>query len=406
MIELLLESKLIINRSENIITRVLKPQKEKIVLESKESYEGLGDSYYTVIQQDNKIMLYYRACNIPNLNVSHEYGRELEVTCYAESTNGLDFIKPNINKSTNIIFKTHYSHNFFPFMLPSKQIIGVGGTQYNTGGLLLLESKDNNWYIKCKLLDGSHLLSGWNHDNHFDSHNIVIYDPNYSHYKIYIRDNKPSFRHVQYTTTSDFKTFSEFKNVNFINYSDHIYTSGFFCYSESKYYLGFPSTHLQENANKKGMLMYSLNGHDWEMIDDNVCSDINSSYMIAHNMVIMNNKMFIYVRDIYKKQLIAYYYSLHRIQEISCSDVGTIKLGLFDLKIKQDIFINYKTNLYGFVQIEVLDSDNKIILSSEKLVGDEYIKKIVWFDNQHILLDGKYYINVILSNASLFSFKI
>ena len=106
------------------------------------------------------------------------------------------------------------------------------------------------------------------------------------------------------------------------------------------------------------------------------------------------------------EQLIAYSYGLHRIQEISCSDVGTIKLGLFDLKIKQDIFINYKTNLYGFVQIEVLDSDNKIILSSEKLVGDEYIKKIVWFDNQHILLDGKYYINVILSNASLFSFKI
>jgi hypothetical protein len=408
MIELLLDKNLIIQKSNDIFVKILKPQRVKVVLKSSEQYEGLGDGYYTAIQQDDKIKLFYRACNIPNFNVSHEYGREFEYTCYAESNNGLDFTKPNINQNTNILFKSGCCHNFFPFATPSNQLLAIGGTQHNTGGLLLLGLQGNKWGIIGKMLDGSQLLPGWNHDNHFDSHNVMFYDTNANHYKIYLRDNRPHLRHVQYTTTNDFKTFGKFKNINILNYFDHIYNCGIFCYPESKYYIGFPSAHVQENANKKGMLMFSTNGHDWEVIDENVCQDITVSYMIAHGIIIdkTNNKSYIYVREIYEKELIAYSYQLNRIQEIGCKECGSIKLGPFDLRKSQEIFTNYKTNPNGFIQFELLDPDNNTVLISEKMYGDEYFNSIKWSDNTSIPVDSQYFINVILSDASLFSFKM
>jgi len=412
MIEPLFDNNLIINKSNNIKIIINKPIKKGVALYNDRLYEGDENAFYSIIQKKDKIELFYRALKLPDSNnIAHKYTRQFECTCYAESNNGINFIKPNINSNTNIVFKNNYSHNFFPFYYKN-QLLAVGGTQYNTGGLLLLENtiqEINNWCIVKKLIDGSQLIPGWCHDNHFDSFNILFYDPNYSHYKIYMRHNDPKKRQVQYTTTTDFNNFTEFKKINLINYFDHIYYSNFQMYPESKYYIGLPwcTDHFVTMQNEPTMLMFSINGHDWITLDFNIIPEKKSA-QTGYGFVLdnLNNKMYIYVFDQELELLEIYYYELHRIQEISCTDLGSIKLGLFDLKQSQEIFANYKTNSDGFIQFELLDEHNNIILTSEKMIGDVYFKQIEWLDSKIIPSDSKYYLNVTLSNASLYSFKM
>jgi hypothetical protein len=416
MIEPLFDQKLISYKTENINIKINKPKYEGIALHNDKLYDGDENTYHTVIQTKDKIIMFYRALKIPDHPHKHihEFSKQFEYTCYAESTDGINFIKPNLNNETNIIFKNNCSHNFFPFYFKNL-LLGIGGTQFNTDGLLLLINDKNNigsWSITKKLIDGSQLLPGWNHNNHFDSFNIIFYDKNYDHYKIYIRHNDPKKRQVQYTTTTDLKNITEFKKINLINYSDHIYYSNFQMYPESKYYIGFPwcTDHFVSMLNEPTMLMFSTNGHDWKTLDFNIIPEKKSA-QTAHGMILdkLNNKMYIYVFDPNKELLETYSYGLNRIQEISCLESGTIKLGPFDLKESQEIFINYKTNSDGFIQIELLDEENNSIIKSEKMIGDEYFKEINWLKWQmykSIPSNGKYYINVILSNASLFSFTM
>jgi len=412
MIEPLFDKNLIIYKTDNINIKINKPIYEGVALHNDRPYEGRGNGYHTVLQTKNKVSIFYVATNVPEhpLKNVHEFARNFECTCYAESTDGVNFIKPNINSETNIIFKNNCSHNFFPFYFKN-QLLGIGGTQFNTNGLILLINNNDiaNWSVIKKLIDGSQLLPGWHHDNHFDSFNIIFYDPNNNHYKIYMRHNDPKQRQVQYTTTTDFNTFSEFKKVNNIDFPYEMYYSNFQMYPESKYYIGLPwvTDHFVTVLNEPTMLMFSTDGHDWKVLDLNIIPDIKSA-LTAHGIILdkLNNKMYIYVFDPDVEQLQRYSYGLHRIQEITCYENGTVKIGPFDLKAVQQIFANYKTNSDGFIQFELLDEHDNIILTSDKMVGDEYFKEIEWINSQTIPSDSKYYLNVTLSNASLYSFKM
>jgi hypothetical protein len=406
LIEPLLNYDLILEKSDNIFINIIKPKKEKIVLYKTEEHEGIGDNYYSILKHDNKIKLYYRALNIKNFYISSEEAQNYEYTCYAESYDGLNFIKPQINDNSNIIFKNGLSHNFSIFNVNNK-LYGLGGTAFtNNGSLSLAEEKNNKWFIMNPIIAQKDILPDFNHINHFDSHNIVIYDDICNNYKIYLRDNKKSGRHVQYSVTNDLQVFDAFKNID-INYEGEIYTSNFIKYPDSKYYIGFPSTHIQENFNKKSMLVFSLDGCKWKVLDNNLCNDINTSYMIQYGMIDINNKFYIYIRDdawnLETNNLVCYSFDYHRMQEIKTNELGYVTIGPFDIKTL-DIYLNYKTFDDGFIIIELQDNDKNILLSSEKLKDDYYFNKIIW-KNDIIINKEQYILKITMKKCSLYSIK-
>lgn len=406
LFEPLLNHDLILEKSNNIFINIIKPKREKIVLYKTEEHEGIGDNYYSILKHDNKIKLYYRALNIKNFDISSEEIQKYEHTCYAESYDGINFTKPKINNNTNIIFKNGLSHNFSVFKVNNK-LYGLGGTAFTSGSLILAEEENNKWYLLNSIVTQKDILQDFNHINHFDSHNIILYDDINDHYKIYLRDNKKTRRHIQYSITKDLKTFEEFKNID-IDYEGEIYTSNIIKYPNSKYYIGFPSIHIQENFNKKSMFMFSLDGYIWKVLDNNLCNNIETSYMIQHGLIEIDDKFYIYVRDdiwnLKNNNLVCYSFEKHRIQEIVCYDLGYIYTGPFSIN-NLDIYLNYKTIDDGFIMIELQDRNKNILTKSEEMKGNVYFKKIIWKDIINIDFNLEYIFKINLKNSCLYGLK-
>ena len=157
-------------QSENINIKFNTPKKENIILENTELHEGKYNGYFTIIQNpiDNKIRLYYRAQN--DCKNYHHGG----FTCYAESTDGINFIKPELNlheynksKKNNIILnEICASHNFSPFYdINTNTYKAIGGQHLfdshykkSNNGLYFHEKCKNN----VKLLKHSKYSSGNN----------------------------------------------------------------------------------------------------------------------------------------------------------------------------------------------------------------------------------------------------
>jgi hypothetical protein len=399
-IEPLLDNTLILSKTDNIEFIINKPQKEKIILSSTDKpHEGNGNAYYTIMQNNNKITIYYRGLNIPNFNTLTEVCMGKEYTCYAESDDGLNFIK----KDNNILLHDGASHNLFPLYL-NNELHAIGGTQFTNDGLILLKYHNDCFTKVRKLLDGKQLLQGQCHPNHFDTHNVVLYDEQNKQYNIYIRYNGKLKRQIQYTITTDFLHFTKFNMLQYVNFNSHIYNPNIFYYPNSKYFISFPTSHIQENFIKKGMFGFSKDGYNFKILDFNVCDDINISYMVAHGMILstINNKMYIYIHELDTANLICYSYELHRIGSIKCKDIGTITLGLFNI-VSDNFKLNYKTKENGYIKVYLYNMDDLLLSESENLCGNEFSKPIIWTNNIILSNEIKYKLKFELNNASLYS---
>ena len=59
-IELFFEQKIILNKSDNIKYIINKPKFKKKIFSITENYEGGGESYFTILENNNNHYLYYR----------------------------------------------------------------------------------------------------------------------------------------------------------------------------------------------------------------------------------------------------------------------------------------------------------------------------------------------------------
>jgi hypothetical protein len=105
------------NRSPgNVSLQLQAPLKREIVLVTGKPWEGPDSAYFTVFQDGPLVRLYYRGI-VPAGDTSAG-----QVTCYAESTDGVHFTRPNLglfefqgSKENNIIYRGIEAHNFAPF---------------------------------------------------------------------------------------------------------------------------------------------------------------------------------------------------------------------------------------------------------------------------------------------------
>src|SRR5262249_22823700 len=146
------------------------------------------------------IRLYYRG-------YAPEDRSEQQVTCYAESEDGIHFIRPDLglydfhgSRENNIIYRGSEAHNFAPFLdgnaraRPEDRFKALGGVN---GGLYAFHSADGVHWSKMRaepvITKGA-----------FDSLNIAFWDPVAGLYRSYSRYFADGVRAIQNCTSEDF----------------------------------------------------------------------------------------------------------------------------------------------------------------------------------------------------------
>jgi hypothetical protein len=196
-------------------------------------WEGAFSGYATVLQDQGLLRMYYRG--LPDAGRD---GSSLEVTCYAESKDGVHWIKPDLDlfplpdhPLNNIILtgEAPASHNFCPFIDTHpdahsrqryKALAGI-----SSSGLLAFVSEDGiRW---TKLMDAPVFKpEGWV----LDSQNVPFWSEAESKYVLYYRSAVNGVRSIARATSSNFT---------------HWETEGQMIYSDTR--TTEPSHHLYTN---------------------------------------------------------------------------------------------------------------------------------------------------------------
>ncbi len=269
-LELFVDDFLVDAMTPGIERRLHHPIPREIVMELTEPWEGETCAYMALVVEEEKTRLYYRG-TAPGLG---------EVTCVAETTDGINFTKPQLglfetggNTDNNIIWKGRAAHNFTPFRDPRPDIPAderYKALAYGEGekGLFAYASADGvNWRL---LVDGPVITDGA-----FDSQNLAFWDEIAGVYRDYHRKGRDGVRDVMTCTSEDFRTWSE---PEFLDYGDapreHLYTNGVQQYFRAPHiFIGIPARFVparhkflqhKDPGVSDGVLMSSRDGLHFE----------------------------------------------------------------------------------------------------------------------------------------------
>src|SRR5207245_603542 len=115
--------------------RLHAPTPAELAIRFDKPWEGPASAYVTVFKDDDRYRMYYRG--LPD-------ERSPEVTCYAESADGVRWTKPELgihesggSKANNIIWSGMGTHNFAPFRDTSPKCSDAERYKALAGGPLL-----------------------------------------------------------------------------------------------------------------------------------------------------------------------------------------------------------------------------------------------------------------------------
>jgi len=221
----------LIDKLEGARLKLHHPRDEGSVLKFDAPWEGPFCGYVTVIKDRDKYRFYYRG-----LPQAGRDGNSREVTCYAESQDGIHVVKPKLNlftvqgsASNNVVLAdaAPVHHNFSPFLdtrpdVPAdERFKALGGTKKS--GLIAYVCADG---IHWKRLRDEPVFS----KGIFDSQNVSFWSESEQCYLCYFRTwtktNYGGFRSVSRTTSKDFVHWTEPVEMSFGQTPrEHIYTN-------------------------------------------------------------------------------------------------------------------------------------------------------------------------------------
>lgn len=206
----------LIDRMQNVRLELNRPRDEGVVLKFDNPWEGPFCAYCTVFHDGTKFRCYYRG-----LPAAGKDGSSREVTCYAESGDGVKWRKPDLGlfevdgtKQNNVVLAgvAPVTHNFSPFLdarpgVPDgERWKGMGGTM--ASGLVAFVSADGLCWRRLR--DEPVIPKAMVPFQYmFDSQNVSCWSPSERCYVCYFRVFKDSFRHICRTTSEDFEKWTE-----------------------------------------------------------------------------------------------------------------------------------------------------------------------------------------------------
>ncbi|MBG89180.1 MAG: hypothetical protein CMO80_20105 [Verrucomicrobiales bacterium] len=211
-------------------------------------WEGNICYYHTVFRDEGLYRMYYRGAH-SGLRTSHPEASGHQVVCYAESKDGLNWIKPDLglvdfggSKENNIIWKGIGQHNFVPFKDRNPECTSEAKYKaigHGKGGLYAFRSTDG---IRWELMRDKPVIT----KGAFDSQNLAFYDTARGRYVDFHRGFNEGVRAIMTCTSSDFMNWTE---PDWIEISDgrneHLYTNQTTPYHRAPHiFLAFPKRFL------------------------------------------------------------------------------------------------------------------------------------------------------------------
>ena len=188
-----------------------------------------------------------------------------------------------------------------------------------------------------------------------------------------------------------------------------LYTPGIFKYENTNYYLSIPSVVGKSlDLKSNSVLMVSTDCINFNILTKNLfkTNNDNKTSMNINSIVPShdNKKMYIYSHHntIENEYISCHSFEKDRIQKIVCNDYGSIKTNLIELHNK--LYINYDTFNNGYIEIQIKDVNNTIILDTIKFYNSSYNLEIKW-NNNYTMTNGNYHIKFKMYNCILYSFS-
>ncbi len=240
--ELFVDRALIDQLAGGATLRLHTPTPREQVLTFDQPWEGVYSGYITVFEDEGRLRLYYRGLPVAR------HSLDTEVTCYAESEDGVHWIKPNLGlyevqgtRENNVVLAHHRGcHNFAPFKdtnpatPPDARYKALGGT--GAPGLIAFVSADGlNW----RELQPEPVIT----EGAFDSQNVAFWSETEQQYVCYFRVFREGVRWIARTTSADFTHWTKPVDMSFgERVPQHLYTNQTVPYFRAPHlYLGMPT---------------------------------------------------------------------------------------------------------------------------------------------------------------------
>ncbi len=256
---------LLIERLKDVTQQVHRPEPGEVVLITDQPWEGNICGYFTVFQDDDLYRMYYRG---DHYDTNRKQEAHPQVTCYAESRDGIHWTKPELNlfefqgsTANNIVWIGSASHNFTPFKdlnpaCPAEAKYKALGLA--NGGLGAFQSADG---IHWKPMQDAPVIT----DGAFDSQNLAFWDAASKCYRAYWRIFKNDVRDIRTATSRDFLHWEPWQDLDYGDAPhEHLYTNAILPYQRAPHLLlGFPTRYLPDTQQVEPTFMASRDGVHW-----------------------------------------------------------------------------------------------------------------------------------------------
>ena len=436
------------------------PTRREIALQFDAPWEGVASGYPTVIQDGDTYRMYFRGKTGETPD-----GTPDEVTCYAESPDGVHWTRPKLGlfevggtRENNVILGTEFgpvTHNFTPFIdtrpgvPPAERFKGFGrlfrmAGHRSTDGLIGLASADGiHWKKMADKAIIDHSVHPLNTDT---AQSCAFWSEMEQRYVCYIRSwygpGKPqhpgwagSTRWISRTTSEDFATWSVAQLISFGDAPlEHLYTNQVVPYSRAPHiYIGLPFRFVPERKAvpehpypgvSDGVFITSRDGLNW---DRTFLEAFIRPGRDRRNWTERSNAAARGIVSTAPDEL-SIYWTEHKGHPTSRLRRGTLRMDGFasvhagyaggevlthPLRFAgSGLVLNYATSAVGSVRVEVQDEDGRPIpgytlAESPEMYGDEIEGVVCWQDGTSVaaLAGRPVRLRLVLRDADVYTLR-
>jgi hypothetical protein len=424
-LELFVDDHLIADIQGDVKQQVMQPEPREVVFETGEPWEGNTSGYYTVFEDEGLFRMIYRGWqHDEKMKAAHK-----EITCYAESKDGVQWTKPKLgifewngSKQNNIVWLGAGTHNFTAFRdsnpaAPAEsKYKAFGGIGDYGKGLVPFSSPDCiHWTQTQEKPVISH--------GAFDSQNLAFWDTDRKQYRAYWRYfSESKVRAIRTATSTDF---IHWENEADLTYSEgtpdeHLYTNAVQTYFRApQLFVGFPTRYEPESQQVEPIFMSSRDGVHFRRYAEPVIprtapKDRNhnrSNYMVWGMFQLPNEPGEISVygtENYYEKtpgRVRRFVYRVDGFVALRAgADGGQITTKPLAIEGKR-LLLNYVVKSGGSLTVETLNNAGEVIGKSHPLAGDAIDAPVQW-ETSPPFSSANWQLRFTMKNADLYSIQI
>jgi len=410
------------------------PVPREVVLVTNKPWEGNTCGYFTIFRDGPIYRMYYRGSH----SARKRHHREL--TCYAESKDGIHWKRPSLglfsfkgSKDNNIVWDGVGTHNFTPFKDPNPnckpdekyKALGRGAVNGKSVLFAFKSSDGIHWSLMCKdpvITKGA-----------FDSQNLAFWDPIRKEYREYHRDFRNGKRDIRTGTSKDFRNWTDPVWLRYPGApSEHLYTNQIMPYYRAPHiFIGFPTRYMPDRGSlTEGLFMTSRDGLTFlRWTEAFVRPGLNrekwhnrSNYIwwglveTKSDLPGAPNDLSLYVNEGYYEggstSIRRYTIRIDGFVSVNAPMAGGELLTKPFTFEGDALFMNYSTSAAGSIRVELQDASGKplpgfALSDCPVIYGDTVEGRIRWKRNASLApLAGKpVRMRVVLRDADLYSFR-